>query len=78
MKKKIRAYFYFVPCYFNIETDELTGRNFIYDKLLDFCTWFHQFFNLIFDLKYEFPIKINMNDLTDDDVAILKRKQGII
>lgn len=28
------AKFYGIPCYFNEHTDELDGRNLIYDKLL--------------------------------------------
>ena len=39
-----KARFYWIPCYWNDNTYELAGRNVVWDYLLLFATWFHNFF----------------------------------
>ena len=34
-----KAYYRKIPCYFNIETSELWGRNWFYDILVDINIW---------------------------------------
>ena len=38
MKKK--AYYRKIPCYYNSNTDALVGRNWFFDILVGFFTWF--------------------------------------
>ncbi len=41
--RKVKASFYFIPCYYDIITDELCGTNGLFDALLLFMTGVHQF-----------------------------------
>lgn len=71
--KKIIAMFYFVPCYYIIETNELFGRNTLFDFMLTkIALPMHNM--LIFlathlDPSYipNYPIKLNNKDLTNKD-----------
>jgi len=63
-----KAFFYFVPCYFDNETNDLWGRNFVFDLALDIMISFHSIItfgasyiaSIIGNEEYEptFPIKL--------------------
>lgn len=58
-----KAYFYFVPIYFNEKTNEATGRNALYQILLDVMITIHIGLCLIMslffpDFEFTFPIRI--------------------
>lgn len=38
------AWFYGIPCYFNVHNNDLMGRNSIYRLLLDLAVWIEQKF----------------------------------
>lgn len=74
--KKIRAKFYKIPCYYTIETEELEGRNWFYDKLVDLATLFHQVCNELLDLDYPFMIELDKRDLTKKQIKEIEDKNN--
>lgn len=34
-----------IPCYYNLDTEDVYARNWVYDKLLDFFIWYDYEFN---------------------------------
>ena len=59
-----KAYFYFVPIYFNESTDEWSGRNWLCEMLLQMMIGFHHlsvFVSSLFlppDFEFTYPVKI--------------------
>ena len=59
MKKKAR--FYKIPCYFNTDDNDLSGRNGFYDLLLDIAVQFDvfvQWFASLFGIDICFEIEV--------------------
>jgi hypothetical protein len=49
-----KAYYRGIPCYFDLDTSELVGRNWFYDILVDINIWIDLY---IVDVEF-FPIEI--------------------
>lgn len=69
--KPIKCYFYSIPAYFIPETNELYGRNCIYDFFIPIATWFHQTFNFILDSNQDFAIVFKKNEVSDEEMKRL-------
>ena len=39
MNKSVKAKYAGIPCYFNLETSEIAGRNVFYNILIDIILW---------------------------------------
>lgn len=51
------ASFYGIPCYFNVTTKDMAGRNGFFDFLIPIAAWIHNYFIAPFD-GHGFPIRI--------------------
>ena len=52
------AYYRRIPAYYNPSTDELMGRNWFYDQLIELNVWFDIY---VFNLE-ELPILVKTDD----------------
>lgn len=60
------ASFYGIPCYWNSETEELCGQNYLYDNLLLGISYVIQF--------YTFFLSLFTEDVNDNFKIVIKEK----
>lgn len=72
-----RAYYRRIPIYYDPCTEEVKGRNWFYNILLDIMIWID--FNIIFRIFESdgFPIWVEIDDKDQEILGIKKKKEDV-